>query len=190
MYQQQKIFLSEYHIDAKDRLIYVDETWREFAVQNAAPELAGEKILNKPLWDFISSKEVVHLYQMLLDRVRQTGEPIKIAYRCDAPHARRFFEMDLNPYNGSEIRFFNWLIHEEALERFKLLVLISDRSEEFLVVCSWCKRVKMDDQSWVEVEVAVEQLRLFGEIILPQLSHGICADCLKDFMKQIDGRRF
>jgi hypothetical protein len=48
----------------------------------------------------------------------------------------------------------------------------------------------MDDQSWVEVEVAVEQLRLFGEIILPQLSHGICADCLKDFMKQIDGRRF
>jgi hypothetical protein len=48
----------------------------------------------------------------------------------------------------------------------------------------------MDDLSWVEVEVALEQFRFFGEIILPQLSHGICADFLKDFMKQIDGRRF
>jgi hypothetical protein len=45
-------------------------------------------------------------------------------------------------------------------------------------MCGWCKRVAIGD-AWMEVEDAVSELRLFERKVLPDISHGICPDCLE-----------
>jgi len=43
-----------YVIDEKDRLVGVSGYWNQFAVENCAPQLTQDRILNKRLWDFIA----------------------------------------------------------------------------------------------------------------------------------------
>lgn len=179
---QPKKLSSEYHIDGQDRLIYVDDTWREFANNNAAPELVSDTILFKPLWNFIADRKVHHLYQMLLEKVRQSGKPVQIFYRCDAPHMRRFMEMRMTLDEESGVQFRNWLVREEPCEPVELLDTTAKRSQELLIICSWCKRVKVETQTWVQVEEAVQQLALFEAAELPQLSHGICPECFETWL--------
>jgi hypothetical protein len=50
------------------------------------------------------------------------------------------------------------------------------RGEDFVRVCSSCKRVEMP-REWVEVEDAIRRRGLFERQDMPRLSHGICPDC-------------
>ncbi|MFN8587284.1 MAG: hypothetical protein U0704_05735 [Candidatus Eisenbacteria bacterium] len=43
-------------------------------------------------------------------------------------------------------------------------------------MCGWCKAVDADGQ-WVEPELGVELLNLFERDALPEITHGICAEC-------------
>ncbi len=52
----------------------------------------------------------------------------------------------------------------------------TNRTDDILSVCSWCKAV-LADQAWLEVEQAVMRLRLFAADALPRISHGICPAC-------------
>jgi len=68
------------------------------------------------------------------------------------------------------------LIRSEKREPVPLFDLQVQRSDEIMVVCSWCKKMKAKDQ-WVEVETGVERLGLFNHSLLPQISHGLCESC-------------
>ena len=59
------------------------------------------------------------------------------------------------------------------------------RNTEFVVVCSWCKRVKTSGE-WLEVEEAVRQLSLFYADDLPRISHGTCVDCLERVRHELE----
>ncbi len=50
------------------------------------------------------------------------------------------------------------------------------RSDELLRSCGWCKKFLVGDE-WVEVEEAVQRLRLFQRRRLPSITHGICDGC-------------
>ncbi|MCB8945260.1 MAG: hypothetical protein H6658_16050 [Ardenticatenaceae bacterium] len=178
MTQQIQKLSTEYHIDNKDRLIYVDKNWDEFADSNEAPELVGDAVLYQPIWDFISGREVLYIYRLLLQEVRQSGKAMEIPYRCDAPDARRFLLMTISAV-GEEIWFCNWLLREEKREPVPLLSLGQKRSDDFLIMCSWCNRVKQEASTWVEVEQAIQAMGLFAADELPQLSHGMCPDCFQ-----------
>ena len=182
MNEQPQKLISEYHIDAEDRLIYIDETWQEFSRNNQAPELTSDSVLQKRLWDFIADKEVQHIYQILLGKVRQSGKVIQVSYRCDAPHVRRLLQLVMTPDVEGRVKFHSWLLREERRDAIKLLGLTSARSESFLTICSWCKRVQLDINSWVEVEEAVQRLKLFEVAELPKLSHGICPECAQAWL--------
>ena len=91
-------------------------------------------------------------------------------------------EMEIVPDEKAGIRFRNWLVHEELRESVRLLEIETARSQEFLIICSWCKRVKLDEDVWVEVEEAVQKLGLFETAVLPQLSHGMCPDCAQTWL--------
>jgi hypothetical protein len=49
-----------------------------------------------------------------------------------------------------------------------------------------CKKVELSENTWVEVEAAVISLKLFERNKLPQISHGLCADCFKAGMAEIE----
>jgi hypothetical protein len=51
------------------------------------------------------------------------------------------------------------------------------QSDSLLRVCSWCKRVAVGEE-WEEVEVAIEQLGLFGGCSPAAITHGMCPACV------------
>lgn len=176
MYEAKKL-LSEYHIDDQDRLSFVDEGWRQFARDNNTLELATEDILGKPLWDFITGEQIGRLYRLLLEKVRVSGQPLDIYYRCDAPELRRYLQMTITPLENNYVQFRNWLLHQEKRKPISLLDTSLGRIEEWVSICSWCKQVKLAEDDWVEIEDAVELLGLFEANVLPQLTHSLCPNC-------------
>lgn len=85
--------------------------------------------------------------------------------------------MEIIPLEDESTGFKSCVVREEARDPVKLLDIDIDRSDEFLTICSWCKRIRVDKKNWVEVEQAIEQLGLFGASLLPQLSHEMCPRC-------------
>jgi hypothetical protein len=185
MKEQPQKLLSEYHIDIEDRLIFIDDNWYAFARANQAPYLADAQILGKSLWDFITGNEVQNLYNLMLKKVRLSGEPVQVLYRCDAPHLRRFLQLKMMSADQGAVRFHNWLVREEVRPPVQLFDVLPKRSQEFVTVCSWCKQIKLAEAEWVEVEEAVERLGLFESAELPQLSHGICPGCLQRWLSDL-----
>jgi hypothetical protein len=52
----------------------------------------------------------------------------------------------------------------------------ADPGREPVPICSWCKRVLVEEE-WREVEDAVQRLGLFDTETTPPLTHGICPEC-------------
>jgi hypothetical protein len=78
---------------------------------------------------------------------------------------------------GGVVRCTSTLLRTEPREVPPLLDPCRERSGHTLPVCGWCRRVRVAEASWVEVEEVVAEQDLFDGGPLPLLTHGICADC-------------
>lgn len=177
-----------YRLNAEDRLVYVSESWAEFAAANDAPELLPERVLNRPLWDFVCDETTQHLYRELLRRAR-TGLPASFNFRCDAPGRRRLMKMNIEGLEGGAVRFETRALRVDERPRQGMLDRYAPRSGTMLRICGWCKRMDIDGRSWGEVEDAVTTLRLFEYNSLPSLTHGMCPPCFDAVSEQIADRR-
>ncbi|MBI2414041.1 MAG: hypothetical protein HYV24_12630 [Deltaproteobacteria bacterium] len=178
-----------YSIDSQDRLITANSEWDAFALENYAPELAFERIKYASLWDFIYDTETRHIYRLILEKVRNSTVSVRLPFRCDSPDRRRFMEMEMLPLEAMAVMFNTSIIREEKREPVKLLDAFTERSEQFIRMCSWCKCVILDDGSCMEVEEAVRRRELFNEPKLPRITHGACAVCSKKWFDEIGSRR-
>lgn len=176
-----------YRISSQDTILEVNETWTDFAVENDAPDLRASQVLGQPLWRFISGAETRHLYELLLSRVRQTHGTLVLPFRCDAPTTRRFMEMEMTALPDGEIEFVTWLVRAEPRDAVSLLSPAYAHGRTFLTICSWCKRVRLAETAWLEVEDAVARLGLFQLEALPQLTHGACQACYDAVMQTLSG---
>jgi hypothetical protein len=151
-----------YRIDADDRIVAVNGAWRAFARENGAPQLAAGAV-GRRLWDFVSGRTVVHVWESLFDGVRGGGVAT-VPYRCDSPDQVRRMEMSLRGFaDGSVELVSTTLAVEERPTRVDLVR-----------ACSWCNRYLGDE--WLELEAAVEELGLLEHE--PPITHGICPECL------------
>ncbi len=166
-----------YHIDAEDRVVFVDDDWLRFAQENDAPWLTPGTVIGSSLWAHITDENTRTIYQMLLAEVRERNAMMAFPFRCDGPECRRFMRMHITPLGEGLIAFKSQLLHIEARPPMILLDMRLDRSDEFITVCSWCNRMALPNQEWVEVEAGVIYLQLLDAYRLPQLTHGICSDC-------------
>jgi len=48
-----------------------------------------------------------------------------------------------------------------------------------------CKRIALSGNEWVEVEVAVQELELFQKSVMPGFTHGVCQDCFRVAMAEL-----
>lgn len=176
-----------YHIDNKTNIIYLSDSWDDVASQYNAGALTAEFILNKNLFDFITDYDCLHIYRILIDKVQQNKVSIKFPFRCDVPATRRFMEMEVFFQAPGITGFKSCVIKEEAREPVAILKSTNHKLDKFLIICSWCMKIKVDEDSWLEVEEAITQLGLFDDALLPQLSHGICPACFADMMADLDG---
>jgi hypothetical protein len=51
------------------------------------------------------------------------------------------------------------------------------RGDDLILICAWCKRARLAEGGWVEIERAVEAMHLFQTDIMPGLTHGMCERC-------------
>ena len=165
-----------YELDAELRIQAVDDAWSEFAAANESPELVTPGPLGRHLFDYIQDATTVHLYRALFQRVRTTGKPIELPFRCDSAGLRRFLEMEICPGGSSGLVLQTRVLRLEPRAPSALLDRACPRSGDMVRMCSWCKAVETRS-GWCEVEQAVVALRLFEHELLPTVTHGICPPC-------------
>lgn len=173
-----------YHIDNNHNIVYLSNEWQFFADENKAKKLTSETVLDKSLFDFITGRESVHIYEMLINRIKQVQAKINFSFRCDSPERRRYMDMEIFPVDGELIGFKSCVLREEPREPVRLLDVDIERSDEFINICSWCKNVDIGGK-WVEIEKAIEKLEIFNSSVLPQLSHGVCSSCYENIRDKI-----
>ncbi len=136
------------------------------------------------MFEFVADPGNRHIYTLLMNRVRETGRSVNFSFRCDAPDLRRFMQMEIGALSNGGLAFVSRTVREETRKSIALLDSESPRSDELLGICSWCKKVRLDEaDEWVEVEDAIKHLNLFESTLLPQLSHGVCPECYESALK-------
>lgn len=164
-----------YRIDDRDLLVEVGLHWDDFARDNGAPELV-EGALGTSLWDHMADVTTRQLYRRIVERAR-AGTVVIVPFRCDAPDRTRHMELRIAGLGPERVEFRSRLLRQKERPAQRLLApRFTATTAEPLRICGWCKRVPVDDE-WLEVEEAVERLRLFETEGLPPLSHGICPIC-------------
>ena len=170
-----------YRIDGCDRIAGVSESWAPFAIGNDGIELA-RPLIGRAIWDFVSGVTTRAVYLELFARVRH-GRTVTFPYRCDSPALRRFLRMQLSPAAEDGIQFDSATLTTEARNAVELVT--ASGAAGLVTVCSWCKRVAIG-REWVEVEVAVERLGLFGALLPGGLTHGACQECVTLVLRDDD----
>lgn len=177
-----------YTIDAHDVIEAVSDSWYPFADGNEGAQLSSTNVIGRSLWDFIADTPTREIYRQMIARVRQ-GRQTQFTLRCDGPTDRRLLSMTVTRRALDAIEFETKVLQSEHREAVPLLMHDAPRSSDILTVCAWCNRVDVGDgttSEWVEVEVAMERLRLFERDQMPQLSHSICDACLVKMMEEVE----
>ncbi len=160
-----------YLIDAKSKIISFDS---QCDVACERGKLGGD------FFDTISDANLRHVFRLIFDRVRTDRREICLTLRCDTPALRRDAYVRIRPFDGDQegmLEIENGTLAETPRPPVALLEADTRRGESFVTICSWCKQVKVGDDEWVEIEEAVQRLHLFGQPVLPRLTHGMCPTC-------------
>lgn len=164
-----------YRINNKDDICYVNEEWDRFAQANNGELVISTRVLQRPIWDFITDETTRHLYRKIFRNVRK-GKTAGFELRCDSPKTRRLLQITILPLNDGVIEFRSDLLCETAQDCPALLDTARERSGVLLRVCAWCNRIYMGD-AWIEIEDAVARFPLFHDAKLPFITHGMCENC-------------
>jgi len=177
-----------YKVDKNDIIVEVSENWRLFAEQNfGVPTCLPENVLGSSLWNHIYGLETQYLYKIILEKVRKNKRRVSFPFRCDSPEKRRFLRLSIIPIDDGSINFISEIIKEELRESVDLLRPGKEKSDEFIKMCSMCKRIAITDIEWEEVEIAIKKMKLFEMEFVPQLTHGLCTSCYQVAMAELEG---
>ena len=169
-----------YRLDADDNIVFVCPDWLRFAAENAAPELTEATVIGQPIWRYLDGVDCQEVFRALGASVRDTGTKAMYRFRCDSPNVIRRMEMQISALPQGELEFCSALLSEEAQPYCSLLEPKADRSETLILVCAWCKQVKVRDE-WIEMGKAMRALEPFDRPGIPQITHGICPRCSRMF---------
>jgi len=175
----------EYSIDANDVVIDVGESWADFARDNDAPELMALPS-DRTLWTYFDSDDVKELWQLLVERVRAMQQGADVPLRCDAPNARRWFDMSITPESDGRVHFRCVLVFEDARPSVSLLDAHAARDVDLapVPVCGWCGRAQHGSR-WLDIEELVRAARLLERSSMPPISHGICTSCREEMSAEL-----
>jgi hypothetical protein len=175
-----------YWIDTENRVVKVNEAWRDFAKENQAGHLREKTVKPAPLWSFIQGREMKYMFGVMLDKVRRGEGPLVVPFRCDAPDRRRFMEQTIKRTEDGLVEVRCRMLKEEVREPMALLAETGERTDQLIYCCGWCKKFEVSTGKWVEVEVVVQERSLFSEVDLPLISHGACPECVDQITRLME----
>ncbi len=171
-----------YVLDRDNRVVSIEGPWDEFARANGAPGLTRQRVIGALLLDFVTGSAARELVGRLFEIARM-GPVRPLPFRCDSPSRRRFLRLELRAQPDSALRCDSILEREEERAFQPLLDPTSPRGAELVVVCSWCKKVRLEGGRWAEIDEAAAPLQLFSRPEMPAVSHGVCEPCAEAVRK-------
>jgi hypothetical protein len=185
MNMSQEIFT--YRIDKSDIILSVSPNWDSFARANGCiDECCSEKVVGHRLWEFIQGIQIRHFYELLFEKVRK-GTPVRpIPFRCDSPWERRFLQLSIMPLPDGQIEMTSSIVKTQSRAAVTMLDKDTARSNDFIRICSMCKKIATPHDYWLEIEEGLAQLKLFEADEMPQLTHGLCPDCFRLAMSELN----
>lgn len=166
-----------HEVDRSGRIVRVNKDWLAFAQANDAPEIVPETVLGRPLWDFIDGNVARRLTMTLLVRAREARTELRMPFRCDSPGARRFMEMRMRHTGLGDVVYECRLLRAEPREPLSLIDRKAVRSNDFITMCSCCKKVHLGGDRWAEAEEAVKELGFLRGTVQPAINQGVCPGC-------------
>ncbi|MCK6404491.1 MAG: hypothetical protein L6Q60_00595 [Rhodocyclaceae bacterium] len=163
---------TRYRLDARDRIVEVGGDWDRFAIDNGAEELVSGAILGMPLRTFIAGDVTRMFVDALLARVRLTGRPAVIPYRCDSPGVKRFMEMSLESIGAELISEHRCLSEQVMFSPLAYAVVSEPASGGWVRRCSMCNR--LTDRSGRSYE-SDEYPHEAGDTV--RVIYHVCPDC-------------
>jgi hypothetical protein len=176
--QNQPVY--RYCVDDSNVIVDVDHWWLAFARENNAAQLNETSVVGRLLWEFISDEPTRSLYKEIHDRVRSSGNPISVPFRCDSPTLQRYMQLTISKHHDGLLLYESTLIRTLPQRRFALLDPEQKRSADFLVMCSFCKRSLIEPSGWLELENISLKLRLFDQQTVPGLIYTDCPKCTNE----------
>jgi len=174
-----------YRIDDADQIVYVNNAWESFAVDNdGMPSCAFSRLKYAIIWDELADAETRMIYRTIFSKARDSGHSVAFQLHCDSADTIRILKSTVIPLpqNWIEVRF--ELVEEKKRDPDAVQQLYGD-DRGIITMCSYCGDLKDAQGNWQAIETEITTLDLFKQSILPQISHGICRTCKKDFLKSI-----
>lgn len=173
----------DFMIDSQGHIVSVGGEWDRFAIENDAPELAGDNVVGRPFLDFISGKVTRHFISTVIDKVRNSQQQIQLENRCDSAIERRFMTMRVAIDEQGIICFQNDLLHVEPRSEPVVISNVPQRGLNTPVRCSMCNLLNVK-RKWVEPD----QFTIGSHSRLTELLviYGICECCFSQ-IKTDDG---
>lgn len=163
-----------YRLDARDRIIEVSGEWDRFACDNGAEELAMDSVIGVPLRSFISGDVTRMFIDTMHARVRLSGRPMTVPYRCDSPGVKRFMEMSLAAI-GNDLISEHRLLSEHVMPRALVFRSADGRPHAWTKRCSMCNRLSMPGGRLIEPDEFAETKYPDGEAV--GVIYFVCEDC-------------
>ena len=176
-----------YRIDSDNIIDSVSNNWSDFAEKNYGENICNPiNVVGFSIFDFIQGAESKHLYEIILNRVRNYMRSATFQFRCDSPEKRRFLNLSIIPSTDYAVEFFSQVVRLESRETMGLLKNDIERSDDFVRICCMCKKIAISNTEWTEIENAIIALKLFEMERLPNLTHGLCQACYDEVMVALD----
>ncbi|MGC9062359.1 hypothetical protein [Calditerrivibrio sp.] len=159
-------------------IYYLDEN---NVILNTSEILAKQNI-GKNYFDFINDEMLKIILSRIFDSVRKKGSPFKTSYRCDNEDELRLYDLEITPMVNNILKLKHELVN--TTKRATKLHF-SSNSDIIFTMCAWCNKIKYRD-IFIELEDAVNKMKLLEYNFLPKFSHGICPDCYTGLIKEIE----
>lgn len=166
-----------YELDVNDQIVDVSPSWLAFARNNEAEELSRDHVWGRSVFQFIAGWKLSELYQQLFTSIRASGRPVSLPFRCDSARVKRFMELQLSPYPNGHIECSGRLLRRERHRAIPLLDRHAKRNDQYLVICSVCRLLRLADTDWREIEAVLPDPYGVPTEGLPLLSHDVCPKC-------------
>jgi hypothetical protein len=175
-----------YQINGRDEIISVNDEWCRYASDHGWEGISPDKVLHRPIYNYITDSTTSSLYQTLFKRVRG-GSSVRYQFNCESISHRRIMEMSVKSIgDGGGLEMKARMLRKQARKQAPNIQPCESANnpteEEFLRACGWCSRIDLEG-FWHEVEDAVARLGMFEFSRLPKLTHGICKECFADMLK-------
>jgi hypothetical protein len=171
-----------YRINERDEIISVNDDWCRYASDHGWEGISPDKVLHRPIYNYITDSTTSSLYQYLFKRVRG-GSSVRYQFNCESSSHRRVMEMTVKSFGDrGELELKARMLYKQARNIQRYGSANKPNEDEFLRACGWCCRIDLEGY-WVEVEDAVARLGVFEFSRLPKLTHGICKECFAEMLK-------